>query len=352
MPKKAEFGKRLALLKGRLREKKLDALLVTRDVNISYLTGFAGHDATLIVTSGKSYFITDSRYIEEAGDSVKGFEVRLARRSLYEIIRDIAAAGKLRRIGFESRDLPYEIAVRLKKVLGKSSFEPAGELIEELRAVKDAGEIALIKDAIRLTHGVLAKAKSFIKPGVSEESLAGKIEIEFLKTGARPSFELIVAADAGSSKPHAIPTARKIKKDSYVMLDIGCMLRGYSSDLTRVFRVGGARPGMEKIWKVVRDAQAKAIELIRPGARIADIDAAARQYIKGKGFGRYFGHALGHGVGMEVHEKPNIAPMSEGRLVSGMIFTVEPAIYIPKTGGIRVEDMVLVTDRGCEVLSQ
>ncbi|MFA5143146.1 MAG: Xaa-Pro peptidase family protein [Candidatus Omnitrophota bacterium] len=345
-------GKRLALLKKRLRRDKLDALLVTNDINISYLSGFTGHDATIIVTPDKSFFITDSRYIEDAGDSVTGFDIRLARGSLYKIIEEITAAERLKRIGFESRNLSYEVAVRLKKSLAKSLFLPAQEPVEELRAIKDADEIAVIKRSIRLTHDIFKKAGSFIKPGATEESIAREIEMAILASGARPSFDPIVAADANSSKPHAVPAARRITRNSYVMIDIGCLLKRYASDMTRMVVVGKARPRMDKIWKVVSDAQARAIDLIRPGGDIAKVDAAAREYIKNKGFGKYFGHALGHGVGMEVHEKPNISPMSEGRLQSGMVFTVEPAIYIPRFGGVRVEDMVLVTDKGCKILSR
>ena len=346
------FNRRLALLKDEMHKRRLDSFLVTKGVNVSYVSGFSGHDAVILVTPGKSFFAADSRYIEEAGDTVKGFEIRQVKRSLYEIIKDIAAKNKLRRLGFESMDLPYEVACRLKGFVAKGVLVPVKGLAEDLRTVKDAGEIALIKRSIRLTKDVFDRTAPFVRPGVSEESVARKIEIAFLASGARPGFDPIVAADANSSKPHAVPTARKISKNSFVMIDIGCMLKKYNSDMTRMITTGKVNGRMKKIYEIVRTAQSMAIDAIRPGEQAAKIDAAARGYIQKKGFGRYFGHALGHGVGMEVHEKPTISGVSDCLLRPGMVFTVEPAVYIPKFGGIRIEDMVLVTDTGCEILSR
>ena len=351
MMSKTVFARRLALLKDELRKRKLDSFLITKGVNVFYVSGFTGHDAAVIVTLGKSFFIADSRYIEEARDSVKGFEVRLAKRSLYEIIKEIAAGHRLKRMGFESLDLPYEVACRLKGFTAKSALVPVKGLIEDFRAVKDAEEVRLIRNSIRLTKDVFDKIRPFIKPGVSEDALARRIEIAFIMNAGRPAFDPIAAADANSSKPHARPTTRKISKDSFIMIDIGCVLKRYNSDLTRMVAIGAIGPRARKVYEIVRHAQALAIAAVRPGARIAEIDAIARRHIRSKGFGKYFGHALGHGIGMEVHEKPTISWISEGILQPGMVFTIEPAIYIPKFGGVRVEDMVLVTDKGGEVLS-
>ena len=346
------FSRRIALLKDELRKRSLDSFLVTKNINVSYLSGFAGHDASIIVTPGESFLITDSRYIEDVRDSIKGFEIRLAKRSLYEGIKEIAAEYSLKRAGFESMDVPYEVANRLKPLLAQCELVPVKDMIEGLRAVKDSGEIESIRKAIALTKDVLARIEPFIKPGVTEESLAKKIEIDFLLAGAKPGFDIIVAAGVNSSKPHAVPTTGKVSKDSIVMIDIGCALKSYNSDMTRIFVTGKMKPRIKKIYDIVRVAQKKAISAIWPGVRITDIDAAARGHIQRSGFGKYFGHALGHGVGLEVHENPTISALSEGVLKPGMVFTVEPAIYIPKFGGIRIEDMVLVTDKGCEILSK
>ena len=346
------FNRRIALLKNELRKRKLDSFLIAKDVNVSYETAFPGHDAVVIVTSDRSYLIADSRYIEDARDSVKGFEIRLVKSSLYESIGDILRERKLARLGFESANLSYEVVTRLKEFTGKAVLVPVKGLIEELRAVKDPQEIELIRESIRLTKDVFDKILPFVEPGASEESLARKIEAAFLLRGAKAGFDPIVAVDENSSKPHAIPTNRKISKDSILMIDIGCTLNGYNSDMTRIIMMGKIKPRIKKIYNIVRTAQVMAIEAIKPGVKTARIDSIARQYIRSKGFGKYFGHALGHGVGMDVHEKPTISGISEGMLQPGMVFTVEPAIYIPKFGGVRIEDMVLVTDKGCEVLSQ
>ena len=344
--------KRIALLKNELRKRKLDSFLITKDVNVSYETAFPGHDAVAIVTHDRSYLIADSRYIEEAKDSVKGFEIRLVKSSLYESISDILLERKLARLGFESTSLSYEVVTRLKEFAGKAVLVPVKGLIEELRAIKDPREIESIRESVRLTKDVFDKILPFVKPGASEESLGRKIEAAFLLRGAKAGFDPIVAADENSSKPHAIPTDRKILKNSIIMIDIGCTLNKYNSDITRIIMMGSIKPRMKKIYDIVRTAQGKAIEAIKPGVKAADVDSIARQYIHSRGFGKYFGHALGHGVGMDVHEKPTISGISEGALKPGMVFTIEPAIYIPKFVGIRIEDMVLVTDTGCEILSR
>lgn len=346
------FTKRIALLKQRLCDRQLDAFLIAKDVNVSYVSGFDGHDAVILVTRGKSFFITDSRYVEHVKKTVKGFEVLLAGKTLYEVIREIASGHKLNRIGFESTNLPYSVVVRLKKIVSGSVLVPTTGLVEGLRIIKDSREIQLIKESLRLTRSVLARIRRFVKPGASEESIARKIEMMYLGAGAKSNFSPIVAAGANSSMPHALPTSRKISRNDLVMIDLGCSLAGYNSDLTRMVVTGKPNSRIAKIVDVVQTAQASAIKAVRPGAKLADIDAAARADIAGEGYGKYFGHALGHGVGMEVHEAPSVSSLSSETARPGMVFTIEPAIYMPGLGGVRIEDMVLVTEKGCEVLSK
>lgn len=349
MPKTV-FDRRIALLKDELCARKLDALLVTKDVNVSYLSGFTGHDAAIIVTKDRPFFIADSRYIEDAEESMKGFGVRLVRKSLYENIKEIVREEKVRRLGFESADIPYEVHVRLKETIGSNVVVPAGGPVERLRQVKDREEIALIRGSIGLAKKVFADIRPTIRPGASEEAVARNISVAFLRNGAKAGFDPIVAADANSSRPHAVPTDRKMARNSFVMVDMGCSLKQYNSDITRMVMLGKASPKIKKIYSVVKAAQECAIDAIRPGVKAAVVDAAARKYIQDEGFGRYFGHALGHGVGLEVHEQPMISCLSEAVLRAGMVFTVEPAIYIPKLGGMRIEDMVLVTETGVKIL--
>ena len=345
-------AKRRDELLDRIEEMALDAFLVTDRTNISYLSGFKGHDATLIATKGRGFFITDSRYIEEARQDVSGFEVRLAGRSTYQAILDIIKKNRLKRIGFESMNLPYEVAARLKNIARPARLVGVRDMVERIRAVKDAFEIGLIRKSIAITGSVVDKVAGIIKPGVTEEFLSKRIDAEFLARGAVPAFDTIVSSGHNTSKPHARPTRLKIRKNDFVMMDVGCNLNGYNSDMTRMAVTGKVISRFKKIYDIVRSAQERAIAAIRPGASSGAVDAAARDHIEHSGFEKYFGHSVGHGVGMGVHELPTISKGSGTVLGPGMVFTVEPAIYIPGFGGVRIEDMVLVTKKGCEILTR
>lgn len=346
-----DYRRRLRALRDELEKRRLDSFLITADTNISYLSGFKGHDASLLITRGNNYFITDSRYVEEAKEDVKGFGIKLVEHSMYETLEALIKKGRLKRIGFESMNLPYEVAHRLKRLIPGSSLVAVKGAIENMRAIKDDVEITLIKKSIGLAKDVFKRMLAFVRPGISEELLKYKIELDFIKNGARAGFEPIIASGQNSSKPHARTTQDRIKKNDFVMIDMGCSLKGYNSDLTRMIILGKVSDKFKKIYNIVRKAQRIAIDLVGPGVRLAEVDRAARGYIKSNGFGKYFGHALGHGVGLEVHERPSISPFSEAQFKKGMVVTVEPAIYIPGFGGVRIEDMVLVTDNGCETLT-
>lgn len=343
--------KRLSRLKDEMLKLGLDSFLVTNPTNVSYLSGFRGHDSSLLITRKRGCFLTDSRYFEEAAGEVRGFDIRLVRESTYSQIADIIKAQKLKRVGFESMSLPYAVAERLKGIVGAGKLEGVKGLVEECRAVKDDREIELIRRSIRLAKAVLEKILKLAGPGSSEDELTRLIELEFIKKGAHAAFAPIVASGPRSSMPHAISSRAMIRKNSLVMIDLGCSLDGYNSDITKTLYTGRTKGRLEKIFDVVRRAQSLAIERIRPGKRASEIDYAARGHIHKNGFGKYFGHSLGHGVGMDVHEEPTISKMSKVILKPGMVFTIEPAIYIPKLGGVRIEDMVLVTNNGCEVLT-
>lgn len=346
------YKKRVDALVRAMREKGLDSFLVTDETNVAYLSGFEGEDSTLLITRNERFFITDSRYMEEAKEAVRSFSMELVKASNYEIIERLIKKSRLKKIGFESMNLPYEVVSRLKGMIGGVKFAPFKNLIEGFRIIKDAGEIRSIKNSVRLTRYVLHKILKLVKPGASEKFLSAKIETEFIDNGARPSFIPIAAAGKNSSKPHASPTDARIGRDSFVMIDLGCKLNKYNSDLTRMVALGRVKDRFKKIYSIVRDAQRRALDKIRPGERISSLDLAAREYIEEKGFGKCFGHSLGHGVGMAVHEGPAISRINHDTLKPGMVFTIEPAIYIPGFGGARLEDMVLVTDRGFEILTR
>lgn len=352
MTAKLNFQRRLALLKNGLKLNALDSILITNQINVAYLSGFPGHDSMILITPEKDFFITDSRYIEEAEKTLDGFYVKLVDISTYDTVSEIIKKHRLKKIGFEAMDLPYGVAVRLYKLIKPVKLVPCKTMVERIRSVKDHGEIALIRESASLNKKVFNLTAGRVKPGVSERALAVMVETAFISEGARSAFGPIIASGENTSKPHAIPGRVKIKNNSFVMIDIGVKLNGYCSDLTRMITLGRVKNKFKKIYNIVKAAQDRAIEKIRPGIRIRDVDAAGRDHIKDEGFGKCFGHSLGHGVGLSVHEEPTISSTSEGLIAPGMVFTVEPAIYIPKFGGVRIEDMVLVTDKGCEVLTR
>lgn len=346
-----DYKRRIALLKDRIRASGQDSFLITDDTNVSYVSGFTGHDSMILVTPKKAFFITDSRYLQEAEESLNGFTVELVTATAYATLRGIIDACRIKRLGFEATDLPYTAAMRMKRSLPGVKLCPTDGVVEELRSIKDAAEVGAIRRSIALTKTVFRETLGLLRPGATETSVARHIETEFLKKGARTAFDPIVAAGANSSKPHAAPGQARIGKNGFVMIDMGCRLRGYCSDMTRTVLLGAMKDRFADIYTVVREAQKRAIAKVRPGARMSEVDFAARGYIHSKGFGKYFGHSVGHGVGMKVHELPSVSRISRDFLKKGMVTTIEPAIYIPGFGGVRIEDMVLVTSKGCEILT-
>ncbi|MBN2453399.1 MAG: aminopeptidase P family protein, partial [Candidatus Omnitrophica bacterium] len=317
-----DFKRRLALLKDGIMARGLDALLVTGGSNVSYLSGFTGHDSMLLITRRENHFITDSRYIEEAKNTVADFDIGLMKRSAYEAISGIAKKSRLKRIGFEAMDLSYGVAAKLTRLAGAAKFVPCIDMVEALRSIKDPDEIAMIKESVRLNRKIFGLIAGKVRPGVSERSIARKIESMYLEAGARAAFDPIIAAGKNASKPHAVPGDTRIGKNSFVMVDMGARLGNYCSDLTRMVEVGRVKNRYRKVLSIVMAAREKAIAAVRPGAKLSDIDAAGRGHIEREGFGKYFGHSLGHGVGIDVHEKPTISAMSEGITAAGMVFTV------------------------------
>ncbi|MDP2929422.1 MAG: Xaa-Pro peptidase family protein [Candidatus Omnitrophota bacterium] len=343
---------RLNNLKVELKKTGLDAILITNATNAAYLSGFKGSDSLIIITPDSQFFLTDSRYTEEAGDSIIGFTIVEVTTSIYDVVSKIAKGNGLRKIGFESLNLPYDAAKRLEDCIRPAKLIPVKNIVEILRVIKDAGEIERIKDSVHTAKDVLKTTLKSLRAGVSEQFLSDAIECEFIKNGVEKAFETIVACGRNCSKPHARPTCEVIAKNDSVMIDMGCRLNLYNSDITRMIFVGKVKNKIKEIYGIVGSAQSKAIEKIRPGRRISEIDSAGRDYIVKKGYGKFFGHSMGHGVGMDVHEEPSISKRNNGVLKPGMVFTIEPAIYLPKISGVRIEDMVLVTDKGCEVITK
>jgi len=340
-------------LQQKLKLEGVDALLVSSLPNIRYLTNYDARDAYLLVSLKKSVFITDFRYLYEAKKNLKGIQVQLINGSLFKTIANTAKALGVRSLGFETRNLIHAEQQKIKEELSKNiGFLPTIDFIENIRKIKTPQELKKIREATKIAVKAMQLAKKIAKPGMREIGLAFEIE-RFIRLdcGAKLSFDIIVASGPNSSFPHHISSKRKLKQNEAVLIDLGADFDGYKSDLTRVFFLGKIPPYAREIYNIVLAAQSAAIKEIQAGTPIKDIDKKARQFIAQKGFAKYFGHALGHGIGLEVHEEPHIWDKSNEKLENGMVFTLEPAIYLPGKFGIRIEDMALVNKRGSEVLS-
>lgn len=337
-----------------LQQRKLDAFLVTHPANITYLTEYQSRDSYLLALKPKSIYFTDSRYTAEAKIALKGnCVIKQANGSVFKLIAQTINGLGLTGVGFEERFMPYAEFEKISEFLSPGvKLIPQHSLVEELRQVKEPKEIKYIREAINITGKAIKFISKALKPGMSELEVVAELERYIRYQGAsNTSFDIIVAFGPNCGYPHHLSSARKLKKDDPVMIDMGVEYHGYKCDLTRMFFLDKIKVLAKRIYRVVLEAQERAIKSIAPGKTASEIDAVSRNYIKDNGFGAYFGHNLGHGVGLEVHEAPYISPKSDLVLKPGMVFTVEPAIYLPQRVGIRIEDMVLVTKRGVEVLS-
>jgi Xaa-Pro aminopeptidase len=333
-----------------LRERELDAVIVTHLVNIRWLTGFTGTNGVAVVSAdGTRTFLTDFRYVERAQAEVDAFERERGGRDL---LAD--AAKKLSgRVGFEDNHL----AVRAWERLGKSAGDDvelvgAGSMLEDLRAVKEAAELDAIRAAAQLADDVLRTV--VLDQGLggrTEREVARAFERELRERGAEPSFPPIIAAAEHGALPHAEPRDVEIPANTLVVVDFGAVLDGYCSDCTRTFATGALSDRAREIYELVERAQAEALDAVAPGASCKAVDAVARTMIADAGHGEDFGHGLGHGVGMEVHEEPRLTANAEGELVPGNVVSVEPGVYVAGEVGVRIEDLVAVTDDGHEVFS-
>ena len=337
-----------------LKANGLDGLIVSSLANISYLTKTLNPDAYLLASLKVLTYFTDSRYSEEAKIKLKdSANLKNINGSVFKSIARACLNLDLKKVGFEERHLPYAEYKKIKEYLkAKAYLIPTYGILEGMRMVKGPQELAKIRKALKITALAIEFIQDFIRPGVRELEIAAEWERFIRYQGAIGSaFDIIVASGASSAFPHHAPTSRKIKDNDIILIDAGVDYLGYKSDLTRVFFLGKINGLARRIYALVLKAQAMAIKKIKPGEKANVIDAASRRYITNKGYGNYFTHGLGHGVGLDIHEGPSISGKSEEILRGGMVFTVEPAVYLPGKFGIRVEDMVLVTKNGCEVLS-
>jgi Xaa-Pro aminopeptidase len=345
---------RRQLLAERLAPARADAILVTFLPNVRYLTGYTGSSGILLLSaSGDATFFTDPRYKIQAAAEV-GCQVKVSKGPLLPDVSALAGRKKIRRLGFEKSRLSYEQYEFLKSRLKlNATLTPLGGLVEALRMIKSADEISLIRRSVDLNSKAFEASLASIHPGrTTEADLAAEIEHRMRKLGAeKPAFETIVAAAERSALPHAQPSQRLLSKNELLLIDMGATLDGYASDMTRMAFLGGPNGRIKRIYGAVLEAQLAALDAIRPGITADSVDRRARQVLKPYKLDKLFVHSTGHGLGLEIHEPPRLGKKDKTRLEEGMAITIEPGVYLKGYGGVRIEDTVVVTRTGCEVLT-
>ena len=346
------YEKRLASIRKILNLNNLDGILFTSLENIRYLCGFTGSDGAFVLTQQDAFFLSDSRYWTQADEEVKGAKIIHYKKKLdgvASLLKDL----ELKRIGFESLSLTFSShRSLLEKLTNGEELVPLEEEIKNLRATKDAQELPIIQTAINISSNAFLHIIKMMKEGVIENEIAREMEFFMKKNGAEAiSFDIIIASGKRSALPHGKAALKRIEKGDFILIDFGARFQGYHSDQTRTIICGKPSSKQEKIYQVVKEAHDKAIEKIRPGIPIQQVDEAARNHIRENGYDEYFGHGTGHGIGLVVHEDPPVNRENKDLIQEGMIFTVEPGIYIPDWGGVRIEDMIRVTSQGAEMLT-
>ncbi|MGB6291055.1 MAG: Xaa-Pro peptidase family protein [Desulfobulbales bacterium] len=355
--------KALAKIQAAIRRKGADALLVTQPENRRYLSGYTATDLSiaesagvlLVPRRGTPLLLTDSRYQLQAEKEAVGFEVLLLRGSLLEGLKMVLGQRGHRRLAFESHYLLHGTAIKLMDLGQKQGIEmiPVSGMVEKLRMIKSREEIQKIQQSVLLNESVFQEVFADLKPGKTEREVALAIESTMMHSGADAvAFPTIVAAGPNAALPHAVPTDRVINEGETIIIDMGLKLDGYCSDMTRTVVLGKPDKSIVKIIRLVRKAQRAAIKTIKAGIMARDADMAARVVLSGAGYGKNFGHGLGHGVGLAVHESPSLNRMRRNKLQAGMVVTVEPGIYLPGWGGVRLENMVVIEKKGCAILNQ
>jgi Xaa-Pro aminopeptidase len=348
-----DYEGRISKVARQLDELEVDALLVTDLTNVRYLTGFSGTNGQLLVTPSDAIFLTDPRYEGRARELVRAAAVLIYPERLTDELRQRLPDAAVRRLGFEAKTVTVAQRDDLDERLVDVEPVATTGVVESLRRTKDPEEVELIREAVRLGDSAFGWALSRIAPGVTERELALELEVRMRESGADDvSFEPIVGSGPLSAHVHHTPTDRTMEKGELVLLDFGCRWQGYCSDLTRTVVLGAGAPEQHALYDTVLAAQGAGLQAVSTGATGIDVDAAARRVIEEAGHGERFGHGLGHGVGLQIHEAPRLHRISEDTLTSGDVVTVEPGVYVPGVGGVRIEDCVLVLEgKGAEVLT-
>jgi Xaa-Pro aminopeptidase len=342
--------RRIKAIRYQLKKRQIKSLLVTKPANVTYTTGFLGDDSWTLITNRAVYLLTDSRYTEQAQNECPVCRIIERDRPMVEAVAELLKKSKSVQTVAVEKSVSLAAFEALKKHI-KVRLKTVANIIESARSIKDKSEVAAIGAAARIAAQALRQTFAHIKPGITENELAGRLDFQIRKAAATNSFETIVAFGPNASRPHHQPTSRKLKKNDTVLIDFGVRFKGCCCDITRCFVVGRPNRFYKKVYNAVQQAQTAALKMIKAGVAAKKVDAAARKVIRKSGLPVY-GHGTGHGLGLEVHEEPVISADSKAKLQPGMVFTIEPAVYIPGKLGIRIEDDVLVTETGSKILTR
>lgn len=347
-----EFAERRRLIDSGLEHRELDGMLVTSPANVRYLTGFTGSNGAVLVLPGEAIFLTDPRYAIQSRREIS-CRTEVCKGPILKAVTAMAASYRIRRLGFERTHLSYDGFDLLRANLPvNASLEPVAGWLEAHRMLKSAAEIERIRRSVETNSKAFERAVRRVRPGVREHDLAGEIDHQMRRLGAeKPSFETIVASGERSALPHAHPTGALLQPNQLVLIDMGAFQDGYASDMTRMLFLGSPGARVKHLYRAVLEAQLAAIDAVRPGVTAAHVDRQARKVLKAYKLERAFVHSTGHGLGLEIHEVPRIGKTDKTRLAERMAITIEPGVYVEGFGGIRIEDTVVVTATGCEVLT-
>lgn len=352
------MSSRLALLRERLKNQGLQAMLVMQPQNRCYLSGFTGSTGWLLVSDEHAVIMTDSRYWEQVGRECSDFELFKVDNKIPDAFplaaaENVGCLGLSGPLAFEAEFVSYALHREIQAAIPDIQLQPVDDLIEQLRMVKEPQEIEAMREAARIADEALAAVSGLIRPGTTEQELAANLQFQMRLRGAdKDSFDAIVASGPNGALPHARPSDRRFGEHELVTIDFGAMWRGYNSDMTRTVSTGRVDGELADVYRLVRRAQQTALEALRPGLSCSAADAIARDIIAEAGHGEHFGHGLGHGVGLAVHEIPWLNRRDDTVLAEGMVVTVEPGVYLPQLGGVRIEDMAVITADGFDVLTR
>lgn len=345
----AEYSRRRAAAAALLEERRLEALLVSSAANVRYLTGFTGSNGLAVLSKGGAVLFTDPRYQLQAAQET-ACRVRTPRGSLYEAVAKWLKQKRFRNLGFDPARLTHRDFLALRAAPAR--LAPTSGLVEELRMVKSPAEIALIRASVDLASRAFEQTLRLVRPGITELDLAAELDHRMRQLGAeRPAFDTLVASGRRTALVHASPTSKKLSRNGLLLIDTGALRAGYCSDMTRTLYLGRPAAVVRKRYAAVLEAQLAAIAAVREGVTAASVDRAARRVLEAHGLEAAFVHACGHGLGLEIHEAPRLGKGQQTRLKAGMAITIEPGVYLQEFGGIRIEDTVLVTAGGCDVLT-